>query len=563
MKLFSKLQPKMLNSLYNTSVAGSIVFPPATGSLVAWHQGVGSNTTLADSYAIPDVFPLEMSGAKCATFDGASFINIGAIGTSTSDIDISLSFRVDSFATQSQLLNRYWESLGLRIETSGIVRFVVKTNGDPITYSADISGLTTGAEYTLHAVASLTSGTASLTVGSTTVVKPITGTAWINSTEPYTIGAGGAAGSASRFSGSIWDVTVDGVHFPLTEGSGDTVHASNGAETGTITSADLPTFWGSTQDSYFFEAVNGYWLANPDDGVRYPSDPGGGTHYPGNIWNSSSNSYKFKEKQAATYEGSVNSYVILDSISQEVASDTIYHHEFKFTLNTLPSTSLVNNDILRVRKDVAPWNICELRVRASDNRVAFSHTQSNETIITSLSTVALQVGKAYHVKIYTTGTDIYLDVDGVITSASYDGTMLEESSTRDPRLGDLQYYHNGTIQYAKVWGKEIDFGASKGSSELLWKDGTHAGTITTPDINAFWADTQVPYEVLKADAAWEFFTDQTTLESKVFTQNSLDFSTAGLNQYFFGACYGVGLGVYSAVLSGQELTDTQAFFSCT
>lgn len=71
-----------------------------------------------------------------------------------------------------------------------------------------------------------------------------------------------SAGRIDFTAGTCWDLTLsDGTHYPLSEGWGTQINDASGNENdGTLTSATLSSAWGTTQDSFHYNILNGFSL---------------------------------------------------------------------------------------------------------------------------------------------------------------------------------------------------------------------------------------------------------------------------------------------------------------
>lgn len=66
-------------------------------------------------------------------------------------------------------------------------------------------------------------------------------------------------------------------HYPLAEGSGATVHSTDG-DSATVATSDSTAFWVGRQDNHHFNVINGFWSIDSDP-VKYPYEVSGYDSY--------------------------------------------------------------------------------------------------------------------------------------------------------------------------------------------------------------------------------------------------------------------------------------------
>jgi len=307
--------PSCSTALESIVALFNAAFPPVKGKLLAWHPGQletgytyvqstnalgepeynalgepemeisGSGTFRKDSAKALGDFPLLVTHSHCADFDG-----------STRKISTDLSMNSDS----SGYLECEFE-----YNDSGNNEVLISSGGESpnrcylaVTTNDVLGGAIGGQYYTTIF------GTTTLVDGTTYVAKltwdGMTVTLYLDGVVEYTNSQVGTpdtstdcnigfylTGTETWFSGKLWRADFNSTVFALAEGSGSTVYSTNGLHSGTITGS----LWGSYQDVYPYNALNGYW--DNGDGVKYPTDPGSATFMPGRTWNYSENIYSY------------------------------------------------------------------------------------------------------------------------------------------------------------------------------------------------------------------------------------------------------------------------------
>jgi hypothetical protein len=242
-------------------------------------------------------------GSNCATFDGADdYIDCGdddifTFGDGSSDEPFSISFWMKTHHTNEG----YDSTAGIVTKfsvDSGLGEWVVLRSGNNLyfrvcdgTYTDWIGRVAMTSIYTdqlYHIVCTYDgSGThGGLKIYIDTVQADDTDqssgsyTAMQNTGQPVELGRYEYAGGTREFDGQIFDVRIfdselsaDEVedvykdtstlssiaHYPLAEGGGATAYDVSGNENhGTVTNATLSTFWGTTQDKYHHNLLEGF-----------------------------------------------------------------------------------------------------------------------------------------------------------------------------------------------------------------------------------------------------------------------------------------------------------------
>ncbi|HID69376.1 MAG TPA: BspA family leucine-rich repeat surface protein, partial [Desulfobacterales bacterium] len=161
--------------------------------------------------------------------------------------------------------------------------------------------------------------------------------------------------------GTFYDLKVytannEFAHFPIAETSPTAVHSFDTTGAYSITwIGTLANMRAGRQDSYHYNATQGYWTINGDD-TRYPyAVPGFDAYHKGGTWNNAESLFAFKEEQIGSPDGVSDELTMLVDhgtiVSSEGTSIPSYTHPtVSMTAGTIRALTFSDGTILQINE---------------------------------------------------------------------------------------------------------------------------------------------------------------------------------------------------------------------
>ena len=268
---------------------GPVPFQPTPFQPTDGESHVGAFIPADESDPTKDVFgnPLEYTGiaprdaklieSNCGTFDATNdYIDTGISFNATSSYDIRCRFVRSGISSSEYIFSgndATTDGLSILMMSDGTINIrhnVGSSSGQTVNSYAD------GQPHELRA--QWDGSEITLTVDSEVITNSRTGA--ISTTLNLVLGARIFSGVNNVFGGSLFDYQVSAngselFYYPLAEGSGTAIYDVSGNDNhGTATNITESSFWGSTQDAFHYNILNGFEHYDDDatgtDIIRVP-----------------------------------------------------------------------------------------------------------------------------------------------------------------------------------------------------------------------------------------------------------------------------------------------------
>lgn len=277
--------------------SGVFTVPPASDELLVWLKGNSTDTQKLDSWKKPDSENFTMSQAHCITLNGVDeYGTFDTPFTVTTGVSLSVSF-ISRDITQ-------WKAIfGQTVSLVSHLRTTISTGeiqlgqvGGAVSFNVFVSE---DVPYKLEWNRSDGTDTVTLTnlsdLSVQTDSKAVVG--------DVTFEAVGRRGAGYYWDGQIFNINIDGINIPVSEGSGNTSFSSADGARSVVWTGTLANMWAERQDVYFYNSVGGWWEINADP-VKYPYPVAGfDTHHPGNTFNNAETFFAPEEFPIGTANG--------------------------------------------------------------------------------------------------------------------------------------------------------------------------------------------------------------------------------------------------------------------
>jgi len=225
----------------------AIELPPLSEELLVWLKGNGDADVKLDSHGTPENFT--MSSSHCITLNGTDEYGTVRIDDATK-VTFTATFQVDTIGAEQYPIGRGYARDGIQVHAAGIVYIrVCNSNWQlPGVTLSDGDVATIQVTYDLARVKAYFNGELKIDEPFTDAVAG-DGFDW-------TVGNSGEGGV--DFTGKVWDVELNGVHFRMAEGSSSEFSWSDDGVEHITWTGDLATMWAGSQDVYYGNAAEGF-----------------------------------------------------------------------------------------------------------------------------------------------------------------------------------------------------------------------------------------------------------------------------------------------------------------
>lgn len=502
LSLFNPLIRTISNPLSRGLVypLGGSSLPPVTDELLVWLEGDTTDTERIDSYKTPGDFPMALSQSSCLLFDGVSDRVVFPTRLDTGNIiEISLWFIVgDETITYSAAVGQGqldWE-IFIRPASNKIAVYY----GDGSTSSnvaVDCSIFNDHEPHFLSCVLNKTTGVFTVSLDSIAQGSN-TGASLPGGIHQNLTFSTRSGGTTYPFSGQLWDVKINNIHFPLAERSPTATHVfdTTGAYSGELITTDLALMRSGRQDVFFPHETLGWWEIDGDD-TMYPYAVDGFTIYhPGNTWNNSGVLQGFVERPVGTFTAGSDNISFLDRLNTES------YIEIEFDLSR-PDFSEEKYIVTQGSKDWAIlFTATHIIIYYGNGITYYSATIE---LIHEPSKI-----KHYKVTIDKSIGEVTVTVDGVLHTSN--GTSIAHGASNSLSISGYNVSTSLDMTFRKLrvsdGVEEWFFPLNEGQgTDIHDSEGNIVGELITTDEDAFWANTQLDQEIIDMDADYHMFSD--------------------------------------------------------